>query len=85
MRYCAGRLLAREAVRPDGTKVVQRMVFKNSTANEFDWIWEASQDGGKTWEVMLPIDYKRKGSQRASATYCRLSGALQVAAVMATF
>lgn len=53
-------ILARDAVRPDGTKVIQRMVFKNITANEFDWNWEASKDGGKTWEVMWPIHYKRK-------------------------
>jgi hypothetical protein len=53
-------ILAREAVRPDGTKVVQRMVFKNITPNEFDWSWEASKDGGKTWQVQWPIHYKRK-------------------------
>lgn len=53
-------ILARDAVRPDGTKVIQRMVFKNITASEFDWNWEASKDGGKTWEVMWPIHYKRK-------------------------
>ena len=55
-------ILARNAVRPDGTKVIQRMVFKNITANEFDWNWEASKDGGKTWEVMWPIHYKRRSS-----------------------
>jgi hypothetical protein len=53
-------ILARDAVRPDGTKVVQRMVFKNIKANEFDWSWEASTDGGKTWKVQWPIHYKRK-------------------------
>ena len=55
-------ILARDGVRPDGTKVVQRMVFQNITANEFDWNWEASTDGGKTWQVMWPIHYKRKGT-----------------------
>lgn len=55
-------ILARDAVRPDRTKVIQRMVFKNITANEFDWSWEFSKDGGKTWEVQWPIHYKRKGS-----------------------
>jgi hypothetical protein len=57
-----GRMvLAREAVRPDGSKVQQRMVFKNIGRNEFDWSWERSLDGGKTWEVLWPIHYKRKG------------------------
>jgi len=55
-------VLAREGVRPDGTKIVQRMVFKNIQANEFDWSWESSTDGGKTWQVQWPIHYKRKSS-----------------------
>lgn len=53
-------ILRREAVRPDGTKIIQRMVWKNITANELDWSWEASRDGGKTWQVNWPIHYKRK-------------------------
>ena len=53
-------ILWRDAVRPDGTKVVQRMVFKNISRNEFDWSWEASKDGGKSWEVQWPIHYKRR-------------------------
>lgn len=55
-------ILARKAVRPDGTPIMQRMVFKNITRNEFDWSWEASTDDGKTWQVNWPIHYKRKGS-----------------------
>jgi len=54
-------ILWREAVRPDGSKALQRMVFKNITANEFDWSWEGSKDGGKTWTVVWPIHYKRRG------------------------
>jgi hypothetical protein len=53
-------ILAREAMRPDGTNVIQRMVFKNISPNELDWSWEASKDGGKTWTVNWPIHYKRK-------------------------
>ncbi len=52
-------VLQREAVR-NGQKILQRMVFKNITANELDWSWEASQDNGKTWQVNWPIHYKRK-------------------------
>ena len=52
-------ILEREAVR-NGKKIVQRMVWKNITPNEFDWSWEASQDGGKTWQVNWPIHYKRR-------------------------
>ncbi len=53
-------ILGREAVRPDGTKGMQRMIFKNISANEFDWSWEGSKDGGKTWQVVWPIHYKRR-------------------------
>lgn len=52
-------ILQREALR-NGKKVLQRMVWKNITANEFDWSWEASQDGGKSWQVNWPIHYKRR-------------------------
>ncbi|HET6176500.1 MAG TPA: hypothetical protein VFE61_06190 [Candidatus Sulfotelmatobacter sp.] len=54
-------ILQRAATRPDGTKTLQRMVWKNITANTLDWSWESSLDGGKTWQVNWPIHYKRKG------------------------
>ena len=53
-------ILAREVTRPDGTKSLQRMVFKNITHDEFDWSWEGSKDGGKTWTILWPIHYERK-------------------------
>jgi len=52
-------ILQREAIR-NGVKIPQRMVWKNITANEMDWSWEASRDGGKTWQVQWPIHYKRR-------------------------
>ena len=42
------------------------MVFKNITHDEFDWSWEGSKDGGKTWTVVWPIHYKRKCKANAS-------------------
>jgi hypothetical protein len=53
-------ILLREAIGKGGAKTLQRMVWKNISANEFDWSWEASTDGGKTWQVQWPIHYKRK-------------------------
>jgi Protein of unknown function (DUF1579) len=53
-------ILAREATAKDGNKVLQRMVFKNISAKELDWSWERSVDGGKTWQVMWPIHYRRR-------------------------
>lgn len=52
--------LSRKAVSPKGENILQRMVFYNISANEFDWNWERSKDNGKTWEVMWQIHYKRK-------------------------
>jgi hypothetical protein len=53
-------ILQREATGKDGAKVLQRMVWKNISSREFDWSWESSADGGKTWQVNWPIHYKRK-------------------------
>lgn len=53
-------ILWREVLKKDGTSIIQRMVFKNITPNSFDWSWEASKDGGKTWQTQWPIQYKRK-------------------------
>jgi hypothetical protein len=53
-------ILAREAIQADGSKRLQRMVFKNISHDEFDWSWEGSKDGGNSWTVAWPIHYKRK-------------------------
>jgi hypothetical protein len=53
-------ILQRETIRPDGSRILQRMLWKNVTANELDWSWESSRDGGKAWQVDWPIHYKRK-------------------------
>jgi hypothetical protein len=52
-------ILAREGTAPDGAKILQRMVWKNIGQHELDWSWEASRNGGKTWEVRWPIHYRR--------------------------
>lgn len=57
-------VLVREAVGPKGAKFLQRMVWKNITADSLDWSWERSLDGGKTWQVMWPIHYARRGATR---------------------
>jgi hypothetical protein len=54
-------VLSRDATLPNGTLTRQRMVYKNITPSAFDWSWESSRDGGKTWQVQWPIHYKRKG------------------------
>ena len=53
-------ILQSESVGPNGVKSLHRMLWKNITANELDWSWEISSDGGKTWQVQWPIHYRRK-------------------------
>lgn len=45
---------------PNGTRKQNRMTFYNIEQNSFDWDWEASTDGGKTWTMGWHIHYKRK-------------------------
>ena len=52
-------ILSRDAiVRDEACK--QRMVWYNIEADQFDWNWERSDDGGDTWRVQWQIKYKRK-------------------------
>jgi hypothetical protein len=41
-------------------KLTSRMVFFNIKKDSFDWNWEASTDGGKTWKLNWYIQYRRK-------------------------
>jgi hypothetical protein len=50
-----------KAISPTG-KIINRMVYGNITKNSFDWNWESSSDGGKTWKINWHIAYKRKDS-----------------------
>lgn len=53
-------ILVRNAI-VRGEACQQRMVWYNITANEFDWNWERSDDGGNTWRVLWQIKYQRQG------------------------
>ncbi|HWC64681.1 MAG TPA: hypothetical protein VG777_01260, partial [Thermoanaerobaculia bacterium] len=54
------KIFTMDVPRPDGKAVKLRMVFKNIGKDAFDWSWERSVDGGKSWEVRWPIHYVRK-------------------------
>ena len=45
---------------PDGSRLTQRMVFKEIEEDSMTWDWEASKDGGYTWTLSWRIQYKRK-------------------------
>lgn len=58
--YKDGKMtLSREAER-EGEKFLQRMVFHDIKKDSFVWDWEKSTDGGKSWELLWQIHYKRK-------------------------
>jgi hypothetical protein len=43
----------------DAKKAQRRMVFKDIKKDAFVWVWEGTQDGGKTWQLLWKIDYSR--------------------------
>ena len=62
-RFEDGRMaLSTEAV-VEGKPVQLRMVFFNIAADEMEWNWERSDDGGRSWELRWHIQYRRKGEE----------------------
>ena len=52
-------ILSRDAI-VKGQACKQRMVWFNIEAGQFDWNWERSDDGGRTWRILWQIRYTRK-------------------------
>jgi hypothetical protein len=52
-----GKMILQTAVEKDATK---RMVFHDIKPDSFEWDWESSKDGGKTWVTMWKIHYARR-------------------------
>ena len=44
----------------NGKEILQRMRWDNVAQDSLDWIWERSEDNGKTWLVGWKIHYERK-------------------------
>ncbi len=53
-------ILRRQFTNAAGQEIHQRMIWYNISKDAFDWNWEASTDGGKTWKVNWQIHYTRK-------------------------
>ena len=49
-----------EGILGNGKPGCQRMTFYNIAKDQFDWAWEASEDGGMNWTVRCQIHYTRK-------------------------
>jgi len=37
----------REVSKPDGTKSISRMIWRNVTPDSLDWSWESSKDAAR--------------------------------------
>lgn len=53
-------VLTRKVDMGGGKTVLKRQVFYNIQRENFDWVYEESEDGGKTWHPSWKIRYKRK-------------------------
>ena len=53
------KMILSRTITVNGVEVNQRMVYYNITPEKFDWDWETSRDGGKTWELRWRINYSR--------------------------
>lgn len=51
-------VFTREAER-DGRKFLQRMVWQDIAADGFRWLWQRSEDEGKSWKTLWEIEYRR--------------------------
>lgn len=43
----------------NGQQIISRMVFYDITKDAFNWDWESTTDGGKTWNLNWRIKYTR--------------------------
>lgn len=57
-----GRMVLQTLPKPKAPAAFNRMVFRDIAKDSFDWDWEASADGGKTWTLSWHLHYRRKGS-----------------------
>jgi hypothetical protein len=53
------QVFSREAATRDGRKFVQRMIFLDVKPESLTWLWQRSDDGGKSWKTMWEIKYER--------------------------
>lgn len=53
-------ILIRNFKNKNGEDRIQRIRFYNISGNNFDWMFDASGDGGKTWNVFYTVHYVRK-------------------------
>ena len=54
------RIFQTESRMRNDTLIIQRMVFYDIEADNFQWDWQVSKDNGESWESVWQIFYQRK-------------------------
>ncbi len=54
-----GRMVLAREMQRDGKTIGQRMVFQDVQRDSLQWLWQRSDDGGKSWTTQWEIDYRR--------------------------
>ncbi len=57
--FADGKMILSREFELQGKKIGQRMVWFDIHSDAFQWNWERTDDGGKTWKVLWHLDYKR--------------------------
>jgi hypothetical protein len=57
-----GRMVLSRRVEREGKAFLQRMVFQDIERERLKWLWQRSDDGGRTWSTQWEIDYRRAGA-----------------------
>ena len=55
-----GRISFQVTADEEGETITRRMVWLDVTADALRWEWQETRDGGATWKVLWPIDYRRR-------------------------
>jgi hypothetical protein len=58
--FANGKMTLQTLPNPARPKNFARMVFSNIKPDSFDWNWQRSTDGGKSWKTAWHLRYTRK-------------------------
>jgi hypothetical protein len=54
-----GRMVFERTAQRDGKRFAQRMVFDDVKPESLRWLWQRSDDAGRTWKTLWEIAYRR--------------------------
>ena len=57
-----GRMVLSRRAERGGKRFLQRMVFQDIQRDRLKWLWQRSDDEGRTWSTQWEIDYRRAGA-----------------------